>query len=92
MAELTENEKVNKVLLLLVLLSFAALYWKVFYWLGTRWYIDPDYSHGPLIPLISGYLVWTKKEELKRIPVAVDNLGLYLLVISILLHIFSVRA
>ncbi len=86
------ENKENKIVLFLVICAFAALYWKVFYWLGIRWYIDPDYSHGPLIPLISGYLIWIKRDEIKKIPFTKDIRGIYVLIFSVLLHIFSVRA
>lgn len=87
-----KTEEKNNVFLFVVILSFIVLYWKVFYWLGTRWYIDPDYSHGPLIPLISGYLVWIKKDIIKKIPLLSDKSGFYILIMSVMLHVISVRA
>jgi exosortase len=43
------------------------------------WSIDDNYSHGFLIPLISGYLVWQNRAKLSRIPRRPSNRGLYLL-------------
>lgn len=41
---------------------------------GT-WIQYAAYSHGILIPLISGYLIWSNREELKRIPVYPNIVG-----------------
>ncbi|RMH35334.1 MAG: exosortase/archaeosortase family protein [Nitrospirae bacterium] len=30
------------------------------------WYRDPDYSHGFLVPLLSGYFLWERRERLGR--------------------------
>lgn len=35
--------------------------------LVSDWYNDANYSHGFLAPLISGYLVWKKRESLSKI-------------------------
>ena len=35
--------------------------------LVQNWYSDPNYSHGFLVPLISGYLLWRKRVELSKI-------------------------
>ena len=58
-----------KRLLLIFLSAFliAFLYRRTFYfwfeaWISGSYY----YSHAPLIPLISGYLIWRKKESLKE--------------------------
>ena len=31
--------------------------------LAERWWHDPQYSHGPLVPLFSLYLLWRQREE-----------------------------
>ena len=48
-------------------ISFFFLYWKVFETLTFQWRHNVMYSHGFLIPLISLYLVWTRRDELRRI-------------------------
>ncbi len=32
--------------------------------LGRTWWDDPNYSHGLLVPLIIGYILWTERERL----------------------------
>lgn len=46
------------------------------------WYFDDNASHGFFIPLISGYLVWTRREELARAPVGSGPAGLLLVVLA----------
>jgi exosortase A len=42
------------------------VYWPVLVELVKDWIRDPNYSHGFLIPLVSGYLLWTRRQELQR--------------------------
>lgn len=37
--------------------------------LGEDWLHDPNYSHGFLVPLFSGFLLWRKRDDLCRLPV-----------------------
>ena len=46
--------------------ALAFLYWTVLAKLGHDWWTDENYSHGLLIPLIIGYLLWTERERLSR--------------------------
>jgi exosortase len=46
-----------------------ALYAPILARLANQWYSDADYSHGFLVPLLSGYLVWRKRDDLAKIPV-----------------------
>src|SRR5206468_7932776 len=67
------------VLALSVTALLAALYYKILYSLGIQWYADPDYSHGFLVPLLSGYFVWERREKLRTLPVAPSPWGIVLL-------------
>lgn len=44
------------------------------------WYTDDNASHGFLIPLISGYIVWTRRQELAAAPVGSSPAGFVLAV------------
>jgi len=46
---------------LLVLLVWA--YAPLLAILADRWWHDPQYSHGPLVPLFSLYLLWRQRED-----------------------------
>jgi len=45
----------------------GALYWRILSDMVWQWWDDPNYSHGFLVPLFSGYLVWHQRETLKRL-------------------------
>ena len=40
--------------------------------LGTDWWNDPNYSHGLLIPIIIGYILWSERERFSRAVVRPD--------------------
>lgn len=52
--------------LIVLMLSYA--YLPVFGMLATTWRQRDDYSFGFLIPFISLYLVWLRRERLRRLP------------------------
>jgi exosortase len=56
-----------------------------------RWSHEPDYTHGFLVPLISGLLLWRRRDRLMSIaePVRGRWLGVALLVSSALLRLFA---
>lgn len=66
-------------LLLLIALGVATLYAPVFIALARHWSTDDNYSHGFFIPLISGYMVYVMRDDLRKIPTVPSNLGLLLL-------------
>jgi exosortase A len=47
--------------------AFAFLYFDAFRDMVLDWYHDENYSHGFLIPVVSGYLLWQRREELQKI-------------------------
>jgi exosortase A len=79
------------IFLTLSLACFIYAYHGTFLWLYER-YTNPDshYSHGFLIPLISGYLIWRKRDELNNTIPSSSGLGLALIVLALLIHIGSV--
>ncbi|HIC90640.1 MAG TPA: exosortase [Syntrophaceae bacterium] len=51
------------------------------------WSIDPNYSHGFLIPLISGYLIWERRKTLGETEIKPYNMGVILLLMGIFILI-----
>jgi exosortase len=51
------------------------------------WYADPNYSHGFIVPLISGYVMYQNRDALKRAPVAPQNRGVFIILFGLLLLI-----
>jgi exosortase len=40
-------------------------YWTTFVEIAERWATDPQYSHGFLVPLFSGYLLWSRRDRVR---------------------------
>jgi len=53
---------------LLLVAVLVALYAPVLRILVEQWYQDPDYSHGFLVPLLSAYLIWQRRDKLRQVP------------------------
>nr|WP_320114276.1 exosortase A [uncultured Desulfuromonas sp.] len=70
-------------LILLVLLAFT--YRHVIPGMVSDWHHDPNYSHGFLVPVISGYFVWQSWPELQKLPVRPAYSGALIVVGSLLL-------
>ena len=59
-------------------------------WLIESWIYNPYYSHGFLIPLISFFLVWKKKDNiLLQEDKTSSGLGFFILIFSLLLYLIS---
>ena len=69
---------------------FALLFWPTFVWLAERFDAqDSFYSHGWLVPVASGWLVWQRRALLKTAELHASFWGLALLVPALLLHIVA---
>lgn len=65
----------------------SALGWMVGRWSGA----GGDLSHGWLIPLVSGFVVWRRRQEWAALPRATCWLGLAGVGVALLLHVVGVR-
>jgi len=70
----------------------AFLYYGNLKWLWGRWMENPDYSHGPLIPLISLFIVYQKRNQIREIDVRGSIIGIYFILLAVLIYIVSMRA
>jgi exosortase len=73
LAELLRKFGWQGALLVVVLL---ALYAPVLVRLVRQWWTDPDYSHGFLVPLLSAYLIWQRRDKLAEVARKPSNWGL----------------
>jgi len=48
-----------------IVFAYATVLVKLFH----DWWNDENYSHGLLIPFIIGYIIWTQRDKLARVPV-----------------------
>ena len=83
--------KKNDVIKLLSLAILALIaYIPSFIWMVDRWTVaDTYYSHGFLVPLISAFLVWQKREKLAKLKISPSNSGWLLLGPSVLIYVIS---
>lgn len=71
-----QSGKLDLISLIVFLAAFGFVYWNTVSGMVSDWYVDENYSHGFLIPLISGYLVWQKREEILSLESKPTNMGL----------------
>ena len=55
----------------------------------SRWDNEEEYSHGYLIPLVSGFFIWQKRDEFQEHKFKPAWFGLIILVISLLLFVMG---
>ena len=70
--------------LLLVTICFMTLYNQVIHKMIQDWSIDDNFSHGFMIPFISGYLIWQQRKRLSDTLVNPSNWGIILIATSLL--------
>ena len=46
----------------------AVLYTGILVRMAGQWWADPNFSHGIVVPLFSGYLVWLRRKQLASLP------------------------
>jgi len=75
-----------------VVIPFTALlfiYLPALYDLLVNWYTDPNYSHGFLVPIVCGVLLWKKRDKLITAHQTTDSRGLILCVAGLALFIIA---
>jgi exosortase len=61
----------------------VGLYFPVLVRLVQQWYDDGDYSHGFLVPLLSAYLIWQRRDKLAEVVRKPSNTGLLVVLFSL---------
>ena len=80
--------------MLLLLGPLILVYYPTFGWFWYRWFrSDSYYSHGPLIPFVSGLLIWLKRGSIP-LPkpgegIKGGKLGISLLIFGLSMHLLS---
>jgi exosortase len=85
---MTFNVKKNVIyqVLPLIIVSFF-LYHKAIAKLISDWSVDPNFSHGFLIPFVALYMVWFKQHEISEIPHESSKAGLFVIILGMLIHV-----
>jgi exosortase len=71
----------------LLIILFIGLYLQVIIGLVGDWWVDSNYSHGFLVPLVSAYLVWKKKDKLKSLERKKSFFGFLILLLGLGIYI-----
>lgn len=65
---------------------------RTFAGLWTTWSTNDNYSHGPLVPLTAGVLVFMRWGKLQALPITSEPLGLVLIALACAMQVVGVRA
>jgi len=93
------TKKFRVIMFLFLLIPLIFLYYSVLYKMALDWWLDENYSHGFLIPVISGYIVFRNRKELFK---SIENpswwgpglviLGIFSLIVGLLgAELFTTR-
>jgi exosortase len=73
-----------------LVISFILCYLPTFFWLNHNFSSrDSYYSHGYLIPFITAYLIYQKKNEIELIEPSSSLAGLWLVIAALLIHVLG---
>jgi exosortase len=73
-----------------IVVLLVAIYFRIAIKLVGDWYNIPDYSHGFLVPLFAGFLVWDNRNAIRSTPVRPSWAGIGLIVFALVVLILGV--
>src|ERR1043166_5657433 len=62
----------------------GALYWTILRDLVWQWWDHPNYSHGFIVPVFSGFIAWQRRKELVAPPQQGSWIGLPVLIVGVI--------
>jgi exosortase len=83
------GDRRQMVLLFASVILFVAFFAPSLAFLVDRWSHSDEFSHGFLVPLVSLFLLWQKREVIRRTPVQVCSWGLLVLALGLLMQVAS---
>lgn len=80
----------------LILTAAGFLYWPALDYMLGMWrvpvYGGADYSHGPILPLISLYALWSRRQDFMNAPKRVSSWGIVVVTLALLMHWTGIRS
>ncbi len=76
-------QKQSLISLGLMLAALLYLYFPILQNLAHDWDTNDNYSHGYFIPVLSLYLIYSIKDDLRKLPVKTNIIGLFLLFLGL---------
>lgn len=77
-------------ILLIFIAAIGIFYYNTFGWLIDSWINNEYYSHGFLVPVVSGYIIWNMRKELAATEKKQSQMGLVLFTGGVILQGTSV--
>jgi exosortase len=81
---LAESFKTYRIQFALLLPLLTLMYYNIVPSMVQQWNSDPNYSHGFIVPLIAGYFMYERREELLKAEVAPATAGLFIIILGLL--------
>jgi len=75
--------------LLILTVSFSIVFHHTILKMLKDWFQNDNYSHGFLVPLIAGFMIWQKREEISNIKIGYTNWGLVVIVAGMLTYLLG---
>ena len=82
----------NRIALLGLVVLFIATFFPVIRSLVETWIQSDDYSHGLLIVPVSLYIIYQKRDDLKKIDIVPGSGGVFWVAFAIMLYVFGYLA
>lgn len=79
----------TKVKILILLILWVVTFIPIYPDLMETWFSHSNNSHGVLVPIISAFLIWQKRDQISKAPVNSSGWGEVILVVSMLLYVLS---
>lgn len=86
---ISENKIVPYLKFGLIVGLVLLLYYPEISFMVNEWWTKHEYSHGFLIPLISGFVIWKKRDALRSAPIIPDVKGFLILLLGLALLIIG---
>ncbi len=80
MSHIVKDSKLQIFLCLIIIAGLIGTYLNIYTDMSMQWSEDPNYSHGFLVPVISTYLIWQKKDVLSKLQIKSANSGVFLII------------
>jgi exosortase len=73
----------------LLTISFSLVFHHTIVKMVKDWSINDNYSHGFLVPLIAGFMIWQKREKLADLKISYNNWGLIVIVAGMSIYLLG---
>jgi exosortase len=84
--------KYHLMLFVVLILGIIGIYAEILQSLYSDWMNDPNYSHGLLVPIISGYFIWQQRDRLEKLEIKPAISGIILIIFALLVLFAGVAA